>query len=191
MKLRHLTFALTLAFGTALAADPASEQAGKGIAVGETIELRAKVTAIDLAERVVTLQSEDGRSEQLEVDPAVQNLDRLAVGDTVVATYLVALAARIATPGESTPAVQQVVSLPEKGASGPIVAAQQVTARLVVNAVDVAANTVTLTGPRGVTKTVAVRNPEVQARLKSLKAGDEVDVTYTEAVALTLERVAP
>lgn len=191
MNLRHLMFALTLAFGTAMAADPAPEQAGKGIAVGETIELRAKVTAIDLAERVVTLQSEDGRSEQLEVDPAVQNLDRLKVGDTVVATYLVALAARIAKPGESTPAVQQVVSLPEKGASGPIVAAQQVTARLVVNAVDAKANTVTLTGPRGVTKTVAVKNPEVQARLKTLKAGDEVDVTYTEAVALTLERVAP
>ena len=191
MKLRHLLFALTLAFGTAMAAEPAPEQAGKGIAVGETIELRAKVTAIDLPNRVVTLQSEDGRSEQLEVDPAVQNLDQLKVGDIVVATYLVALAARIATPGETAPAVQQVVSLPEKGESGPIVAAQQVTARLVVNAVDVTANTVTLTGPRGVTKTVAVRNPEVQARLKSLKPGDEVDVTYTEAVALTLERVAP
>jgi hypothetical protein len=57
-----------------------------------------------------------------------------------------------------------------------------------VNAVDTSANTVTLTGPTGGTKSVALRNHELQARLPNLKVGDQVDITYTEAIELKVER---
>jgi hypothetical protein len=33
-----------------------------------------------------------------------------------------------------------------------------------------------------------VRNPELQARLPNLKVGDQVDITYTEAIELKVER---
>ena len=54
------------------------------------------------------------------------------------------------------------------------------------DAVDTKANTVTLMGAEGNKKTITVKNPELQQRIKNLKAGDEVDVTYTEALALAI-----
>jgi hypothetical protein len=50
----------------------------------------------------------------LQVDPAVQNLDMLKVGDTVVATYIVAVAAPIAEPGKPTAPAQAILDLPKR-----------------------------------------------------------------------------
>ena len=47
---------------------------------------------------------------------------------------------------------------------------------------------VLVTRAEGGTKTVAVRNSELQARLPDLKAGDQVDITYTGAIELKVER---
>jgi hypothetical protein len=48
---------------------------------------------------------------------------------------------------------------------------------------------VTFTGPRGL-RTVRVRDPEVRNYVRTLKSGDNVEVTYREALALSLEKVA-
>jgi Cu/Ag efflux protein CusF len=186
--IRKTGFALLLTLGAAFGTGAFAAEPGAGIEAADGIEAQATVTAIDLPTRTVTLKTEDGEVTSLQVDPAVQNLDMLKVGDTVVATYIVAVAAEIAVPGTPVAPAQGAVDLPEKGSPGPIVAAQQVTARVTVNAVDTKANTVTLTGPEGGTKTVAVRDPELQARLRNLKVGDQVDITYTEAMAVKVER---
>lgn len=187
----RIVLAMFLAAALLLSVTAHAAEPGAGVQVADGTQVRATVTAIDLPTRTVGLKAENGETTSVQVDPAIQNLDMLKVGDTVVATYVVGLAARIAKPGEDPPPAQAVVDLPEKGKPGAIVAAQQVTARLTVKAVDPKANTVTLTGPRGNTKTVAVQSPEVQAKLPSLKAGDLVDVTYTEAVRIKVERTTP
>ncbi|HEX9773653.1 MAG TPA: hypothetical protein VGA44_09320 [Steroidobacteraceae bacterium] len=186
--IRRKGFVLLLTLAAAFGTGAFAAESGAGIGAAEGIEVRAAVTAIDLPTRTIALKTEDGEATSLQVDPAVQNLEMLKVGDTVVATYIVALAAQIAVPGEPVAPAQGALNLPEKGTPGPIVAAQQVTARVTINAVDTSANTVTMTGPKGGTKTVAVRNPELQARLPNLKVGDQVDITYTEAVAVKVER---
>jgi hypothetical protein len=33
-----------------------------------------------------------------------------------------------------------------------------------------------------------VRDPELQARLPNLKVGDQIEITYTEAIAVNVER---
>jgi translation elongation factor P/translation initiation factor 5A len=38
---------------------------------------------------------------------------------------------------------------------------------------------------------VKVKRPEIQEKLKTLKPGDEVQITYTEAMAITVERKEP
>jgi propanediol utilization protein len=50
--------------------------------------------------------------------------------------------------------------------------------------VDPAKKTITLKGPRGNVVVLDVQNP---AQFKVVKKGDQVEVTYTEALALSLE----
>jgi hypothetical protein len=49
------------------------------------------------------------------------------------------------------------------------------------------AHTVTFQGPEGGTRTVQVRNPELQQKMKGLKVGDLVQFTFTEAIAARLQ----
>ena len=68
---------------------------------------------------------------------------------------------------------------------------RQVTAIAEVTAVDPAKSTITLKGPRGNVVTLDVQNPD---QFKVVKKGDQVEVTYTEALALSVEpasKIAP
>jgi hypothetical protein len=53
-----------------------------------------------------------------------------------------------------------------------------------VTAVNQKASTITLKGPRGNSVTLDVKNPE---QFKVVKVGDDILVTYTEAVAISVE----
>lgn len=44
---------------------------------------------------------------------------------------------------------------------------------------------VTLENPSGQSKTLDVKNPEIQAKLKDLKVGQSVIVTYTDILKVT------
>ena len=159
---------------------------GKGVSASDTIEKRATVTAIDRATRNVTLKGETDEF-VVQVGPEVTGFDTLKVGDVVVATYTESIAARIAKPGEATPGATGTVSAtPASG--GKAMIGGEVTASLKVEAVDSNANTVTLSGADGQKRTVEVKDPKVQERLKTVKPGDMVVVTYTEAIALRLEK---
>jgi hypothetical protein len=50
---------------------------------------------------------------------------------------------------------------------------------------DLSAQTVTLQGPTGHTATVRAKNPD---NLKKLHVGDTIIVTYTEALAVSLDK---
>ena len=63
----------------------------------------------------------------------------------------------------------------------------QVTAIAEVVAVDPRKSTITLKGPRGNVVTLDVHNPD---QFKVIKTGDQVDVTYSEALALSVVPMA-
>jgi hypothetical protein len=67
------------------------------------------------------------------------------------------------------------------------VTAQQTTITAKVLAVDTDSNSVALRGPQGATHIIQVQDPDLQAQLGKIKAGDSVDVTYTQAVAVSVE----
>jgi hypothetical protein len=186
-----LAAALTLP-AVALADQPAAKPMvtatpGKGVSASDTVQRRATITAIDAATRTVTLTGEKGVVFDMEVSPDVPNFDKLKVGDVVVATYTQSLAARIAAPGEATPGIKEsVTGTPSPGERK---VGREVTATFKVDAVDAKANRVTLSDGTGHTRTIDVVNPKVQERLKTLKAGEMVVVTYTESLALRLEKV--
>ena len=59
-----------------------------------------------------------------------------------------------------------------------------------IEGVNPATGTVAFIGPDRVPRTVAVRQPAMRDFLRTLKVGDEVEVTFTEAVAVSVEPAA-
>ena len=54
-----------------------------------------------------------------------------------------------------------------------------------ITAIDEKVPTVTFKGPKGNTRTIKVKDP---AKLKGVKVGDQVELTYTQAIALSVEK---
>ena len=158
------------------------------VEVRDLLEITAKVDAVDLATRTVTVSDGAGNEYVVEAGPEVRNLEQVEVGDEVVVSYYSALAAEFKKPGEGDHAVHTEAAagrapLGERPAAA---AGQSVTATIVIESVDAAENTVTFTGPRGL-RTVLVETPAGQEFIKQLKPGDEVELTYTEALAISVE----
>ena len=121
------------------------------------------------------------------VAPAeVKNFDQIKVGDFVVARYARALTLELkktkVSAGDVT--VSEVAAKAKPGERPAVAGAREVTAIATVTAVDPKKSTITLKGPRGNVVTLDVQNPD---QFKVVKKGDQVEVTYTEALALSVE----
>ncbi len=68
--------------------------------------------------------------------------------------------------------------------------ARQFQATAEVTKVDRAKDTVSFQGPTGETQTIHVTTPEAKQELSQLQPGDRIQATYTEAVAVAVERPA-
>ena len=133
------------------------------------LTVRGTVEAIDKDKQTVTLKGPN-RSLTVRVkDPS--KLDAIKVGDPVVGKYYESLMIEVKKPGE-TPA----------GA-----VAQQITVTATIVAIDKKAQTATIKGPEGNTVTVKARDPK---NLDKVKVGDNVGITYTEALAISLDKTA-
>ena len=163
----------------------ALQEQGKSAAV--QVQATAKVTAIDQATRMVTLKAADGKELTGMVSPDVKNLKQVKVGDVVNVTYTVALAVRL-NPTNAAPSQAAVAAGTAKPGEKPAAAAGGlVTINAKVTAIDLKANTVTFIGPKGNLRTVAVQDPTYQEKLKTLKVGDVLEITYAEALVISVE----
>jgi len=193
MKLTSITLALgALSLGTfALAAFTGG--AGESVAfadndapmrsASEVVHATATVSSIDRKNRTVMLKKEDGDIVPVQVPPEMTGFDRLKVGDKVDVDYYEAVAVSLLPPG-TKPSASERVSTSHGGGKGGAIREQTVSAEVI--AVDPAANTVTFKGPKGNVRTIKVQDPEMQARLKTIKPGQVVQLTYSEAVAATI-----
>lgn len=189
MKLDALAKAITLAtllsvtsFG-ALAADiPLS-------AVVEADSVTTKVLAVDPANHQVVLEGPEGRQVHVQLSDKAKNLAKLKVGDLVTIEVQRSVAAYLDTdvdkglPGttERTGELRK-----EPGSDNPGGEAyRQVQVQLKISKIDLKTNQVTLQNPSGQSKTLDVKKPEIQAKLKDLKVGQSVIVTYTDILKVT------
>lgn len=144
----------------------------------------AKVKAIDLAARTITVETGDGQAETIKVSAEVVNLGALGVGDVIHAEYDQGLVLEHQAEGEgSVPLEIGAAARPSAGA-----AATTVRATVTVTAVDPASRTVEFRGPRGNRYRVTA-GPRVA--LDRLKVGDRLLATYSEALAVRLEKAGP
>ena len=151
------------------------------------LTVRGTVEAIDKDKQTVTLKGPK-RSLTLRVrDP--NKLDAIKVGDPVVGKYYEALMVEVKKPGESTQgsSAQQAVVSSKPGETPAGAVAQQLTTTATITAIDKKAQTVTIKGQEGNTVTVKARDPK---NLDKVKVGDNVEITYTEALAISLDKSA-
>jgi hypothetical protein len=158
--------------------------------VERTSEVTATVAAIDVPGRLVTLRGQEGNLFTVEATEAVRNLPQVEVGDRVVVSYYEAIAAQIATPGQEASASVTATRTPAGARPGGVLA-QEVTETVRITDLDPATHTVSFTDPEGLAQTIAVQDPKMRDFLKTLKVGDEVAVTYTEALAISVEPASP
>lgn len=195
MKIKS-TLALALAaaaFAATALAQPPSPAAGAVVvsepgraAIVEATEISAQVVGIDKATRTVTLKGPQGKVVDVVAGDEVKNFDQIKLGDLVVARYAQALTLELrktkVKPGE--PTVTEAAARAKPGERPAVAGAREVTAIADVIGVDPKKSTITLKGPRGNVVTLNVQNPD---QFKVVKKGDQVEVTYTEAVALSVE----
>lgn len=166
--------------GTIVASEP-----GRA-AIVQAAELSAQVVGLDKATRTVTLKGPKGNVVDVVAGDEVKNFDQIRLGDFVVARYVQSLTLELrktkVKAGEPTVAEAAVRAKPGERPAGAV--GREVTAIADVIGVDPKKSTITLKGPRGNVVTLNVQNPD---QFKVVKKGDQVEVTYTEALAMSVE----
>jgi Cu/Ag efflux protein CusF len=157
-----------------------------GVLGENLVSATATVKAIDLKTRRVTLRRPDGSVVKFVAGDEVRNLPQVKVGDEVNVTYYESLAYEVRKPGDAVPgtAVAEGAARAKLGEKPGGTAERVVSVTATIAAIDKAAMTVTLRAPDGEITTVKARNPD---NLNRVSVGDLVDITYTEALAISVE----
>jgi hypothetical protein len=161
-----------------------------GAVVDESVvSAAATVVKVDQKKRIVTLKNANGEIFDVQVGDEVKNLPQVHKGDHVVVSYYERVAITVRKPGEAKPGIESAdtMATAKPGEKPAGVAAHQTTLVATVVGLDKKKSTVTLKGPRGKTVTVTAREPR---RLENVKVGDLIEVIYTEAVAISVEKAS-
>jgi hypothetical protein len=182
--------------GAALAASALAQQPGAAggavvksepgkATITEAVAMSAQVVGLDKTTRTVTLKGPKGNVVDIVAGDEVKNFDQIRLGDFVVARYVQALTLELVkTKGGEPMSVKEGAARAQPGERPAGAVARQVTVLADVTAVDPKKKTITLKGPRGNVVTLDVQNPD---HFKVVKKGDQVQATYTEALALSVE----
>ena len=148
----------------------------------------ATVQGVDLATRIVTLKGPKGKVFDVKAGDEVRNLEQVKVGDQVKAEYYQSIAVEVLTPGQAPGGIQASVELDRAklGEKPAGIIGRQLTVTAKVEAINKTEMFVTLKGPEGKTLDVKVTDPK---NLENVNVGDEVVITLTEAVAISVEGV--
>jgi hypothetical protein len=177
--------ALALASPRVLA-DSGADQPGMGSASkSKTVHDTVTVTAIDKSARMLTVKNEAGDVRSVQVPSEVKAFDKIKKGDKIDIDYTESIALSMLPPG-SKPSATESEAMARTGKEAGM-RGKQVSISAEVLEVDAANNKVVFKGPKGNARVVNVQDPDVQAKLPNLKPGQVVQITYTEAVAVSLQ----
>ncbi len=158
--------------------------AQKPVSLAETVSKTATIVAIDKTARMVTLQGKDGLSVNVLCGPDVQRFDALKVGVTVTVRYHESVVSAISRPGEKPkdPLSTNVTRTPGAKPGGTI--AQQQTATVTIEEIDSSVPLVSVKTESGSRLSFKV---EDKKNLEGYKVGDKVNITYTQALAVSVK----
>jgi len=169
-----------------LAALPGAALAQRAVTKSQTLHETATIQAIDQTSRAVTLRFKDGDEETFTAGPEIKRFNEFKVGDSVDMTYVASIVVQVQKPGASSaPAgtTGEAAITRGRGPNPSGTMSAQVKMTVTVKSVDPAVPSITVVTDDGRTVT---RKIEDKKNLEGVKPGDKLDITYTEAVLMSI-----
>lgn len=151
---------------------------------GEVKMATATVEAIERSTREVTLQKENGEFVTTTVPPDMKRFDTLKIGDKISVKYYDNIVLRVKLPGEKDVDTSEASTTPAAGTTPGGTKAKQRTITATITEIDPKVPSITFKGPNNWTYSSRVLDTDA---LKKVKVGDKVDITWTEAVLISLD----
>ncbi len=176
---------MTVVALAALCAAPVLAQAPKPVVQTESVERTATIEAIDHTGREITLKDKDGRTETMVAGPEMKRFNELKVGDVVTFRYYESTAFSIRKAGQKAPAAVADAAITRgTGAKPSGTLSTQANATVTVKAIDPKVPSVTVLTDEGKTVSLKIADPK---NIEGLKVGDKVDITYTQALMVSVK----
>ena len=151
---------------------------------GEAKTMTVTVEAIDQANRGVTVKKPDGTYEVLYIPPTIKRFDTLKIGEKITARYYENMVLQMQQPGaKDVNTASAAVTKAGEGKSA-VTSSRQRTITATIAAIDMNTPSITLTGPNGWKYSSRVQD---KAALAKVKVGDKLDITWTEALLLSID----
>jgi hypothetical protein len=162
-----------------------SVQAQSKTITGEAVTVSATVEAVEASTRTITLKGPKGNYVDVVAPDTVTRFSEIKVGDTITAQYYENLVVRLKHPGEKSVDSDSAAVTKGTGAKPGATAATQRTITATITAIDPKVPSITFSGPHNWTYSSRVEDKKA---LATVKVGDKVDITWTEAVLLSFKK---
>ena len=149
---------------------------------GEKRTVTATVEAIEQSTRQLTVKTTEGKYEVLYAPEELKRFAAVKVGEQITVTYYENLILRLKQPGDKDVNTRLMGVTPGEKPGGTVSHQRTITAT--ITEIDPKIPSITFTGPHDWTYTSRV---EDKAALAKVKVGDKVDITWTEAMILSLD----
>jgi len=156
--------------------------------VRDSATMTATVEAINQTERTLTVKGPSGNYVDLVASSDVKRFSEIKVGDKINVRYYDTVVVRLKPAGEKSVDSATEAITPGVGSKPAGTAAKQRTITATITQLDPKVPSITFTGPNNWQYSSRIRDKKV---LKTIKVGDKVDITWTEAVLLSLEPPTP
>ena len=151
----------------------------------EPIKETVTIQAIDATTRAVTIRDSSGDEDILYAPPEVTRFNELKVGQQLAISYYESLVLAVAPAGKTVQGLADTSAIkPRAGALPGGTVTRQVTATVEVTAVDMTTPSITIRTKDG--RTITRKVDDVK-NISGVKAGDRIDITYTQAALLSVE----
>ena len=128
-----------------------------------------------------------GQEDVYSLGPEVKRFEEIKAGDKVRTTFNESIVLQVRKPGDPPlPAGSDAAITRGTGKLPSATVAAQEKMTVTVKSIDPAVPSLTVTTPDG---RVVTRKVEDKKHLASVKVGDQIDITYTRALLLSIERV--
>ena len=164
--------------------------AGAAMAQSKTFTTTVKnesgvIEAIETQTRTITLKKADGTYVNVVAGEDIKRFAELKVGDKVSAKYYENLVIRLKQPGEPDVDTGAKGTTGAEGALPGGTKAKQRTITATITNINTTTPSITFTGPNGWKYESRVQDP---AALSKVKVGDKVDIVWTDALLVSVER---
>lgn len=158
----------------------------------QTTTVNAVVETVDPVSRELLIRGDGGAQSgallSMIVGSHVTRLNEVHPGDHVRVTYYQALAAKVVSPlaGSNEPFAGAALSRNDIAQRPGGEFTRVRSGRVTITAVDPATGTVSFIAPDNRPRTVVAKNPDVLAFVRQLRVGQQVDIVYEEALAVSV-----